>query len=40
VSFGLPIFDKATAEEDNNMQQLWANLLANALNPNYLGQYY
>jgi hypothetical protein len=35
VSFGLPIFEKATVEEDNNVQQLWANLLANSMDPNY-----
>ncbi len=35
VSFGLPIFEKATVEEDNNIQQLWANLLANSMDPNY-----
>ena len=38
VSFGLPIFEKATVEEDDNMQQLWANLLTNAMDPNYKGQ--
>src|SRR5436190_8103367 len=27
VSFGLPIFEKATVEESDEMQQLWANLL-------------
>ena len=38
VSFGLPIFEKATVEEDDNIQQLWANLLTNAMDPNYKGQ--
>lgn len=38
VSFGLPIIEKATIEDDDNMQQLWANLLANALDPNYISK--
>jgi hypothetical protein len=38
VSFGLPIFEKATVEENDDMQQLWANLLTNALDPNYTGK--
>jgi hypothetical protein len=37
VSFGLPIFEKATVEEDEGLQQLWANLLANALDPKFGG---
>jgi hypothetical protein len=28
---GLPIFEKATVEENDDLQQLWANLLTNAL---------
>jgi hypothetical protein len=38
VSFGLPIFERATIEEDDNLQQLWANLLANSLDPKYGGK--
>ena len=38
VSFGLPIFEKATVEENDNMQQLWANLLTNAMDPKYTGK--
>jgi hypothetical protein len=38
VSFGLPIFEKATVEENDDIQQLWANLLTNALDPKYTGK--
>ena len=38
VSFGLPILEKATVEENDEMQQLWANLLTNAMDPRYSGK--
>src|SRR4051794_16792901 len=38
VSFGFPIIEKATIEEDDNLQQLWANLLANSADPKYTGK--
>ena len=37
VSFGLPILEKATVEENDDLQKLWANLLTNALDPKYTG---
>lgn len=33
LKLGLPIIEKASLEEDSSLQELWANLLANALNP-------
>lgn len=35
LKLGLPIIEKASLEEDPSLQELWANLLANALNPNH-----
>lgn len=35
LKLGLPIIEKASLEEDPILQKLWANLLANALNPNH-----
>ena len=35
LKLGLPIIEKASLEEDPTLQELWANLLANALNPNH-----
>ena len=35
VSFGLPIIEKATVEEDPVLQEKWANLLANARDATY-----
>lgn len=33
LKLGLPIIEKSSLEEDPTLQELWANLLANALNP-------
>lgn len=33
--FALPVLEGASLEEDDNLQQLWANLMANALDPNF-----
>ena len=33
VSFGVPLIEAAILEENEDLQQLWANLLANALDP-------
>jgi hypothetical protein len=38
VSFGLPILEKATVEEDDDLQGRWANLLTNAMDPKYSGK--
>lgn len=38
VSFGLPVLEKASIEEDDGLQQLWANLLANSMDPKYEGK--
>jgi hypothetical protein len=38
VSFGLPVFEKASIEEDDDLQRLWANLLTNAMDPAYRGK--
>ena len=35
LKLGLPFIEKASLEEDPTLQELWANLLANALNPNH-----
>ena len=35
LKLGLPLIEKASLEEDPTLQELWANLLANALNPNH-----
>lgn len=35
LKLGLPIIEKASLEEDPTLQELWANLLANALNPEH-----
>lgn len=34
----LPIIENASLEEDDELQDLWANLLATAVDPNYNGQ--
>ncbi len=34
----LPIIENASLEEDDELQDLWANLLASAVDPNYNGQ--
>lgn len=34
LKLGLPWIEWASLEEDTSLQELWANLLANALNPN------
>lgn len=35
VSFGLPIIEKASVEEDENLSEKWANLLTNAADATY-----
>jgi Abortive infection alpha len=37
VSFGLPILEKASVEEDESLHDKWANLLSNAMDPSYQG---
>lgn len=37
VSFGLPLLEKASLEDSDELHDLWANLLANAADPNYDG---
>lgn len=37
ATFSVPIIEKATIEEDDDLHSLWANLLTNALDPNYEG---
>lgn len=38
LKLGLPIIENASLEEDPSLQELWANLLANALNPDHQEQ--
>jgi Abortive infection alpha len=38
VSFGLPILEKASVEENETLHDKWANLLSNAMDPSYKGQ--
>lgn len=35
LKFALPILENASLEEDNDLQKLWANLMANAMDPNF-----
>jgi hypothetical protein len=35
VAFGLPILEKATIEDDETLEEKWANLLANAMDATY-----
>ena len=35
LKLGVPWVENASLEEDPSLQELWANLLANALNPNF-----
>jgi Abortive infection alpha len=37
VSFGLPILEKASVEENETLHDKWANLLSNAMDPSYQG---
>lgn len=37
VNFGLPILEKASVEDDETLQDKWAALLANAMDPTYVG---
>tara|TARA_R100000322_G_scaffold167388_2_gene135195 strand:- start:23593 stop:24300 length:708 start_codon:yes stop_codon:yes gene_type:complete len=37
ISFGLPLIEKATIEDDEDLHTKWANLLANAMDPTYKG---
>jgi len=34
----LPIFEEGSLEEDENLQKLWSQLLANAMDPNFNGE--
>jgi hypothetical protein len=36
--FALPIIENASLEEDDELQDLWANLLASAVDPNFKGE--
>lgn len=35
VNIGLPLIEKASVEENDDLHTLWSNLLANALDPSY-----
>lgn len=38
VNIGLPLLEKASMEENENLHDLWSNLLTNAADPNYDGE--
>ncbi|MCK9224800.1 MAG: DUF4393 domain-containing protein [Candidatus Muirbacterium halophilum] len=35
LKLALPLIDNASLEEDQNLQNLWSNLIANAMDPNF-----
>ena len=35
IKIGIPILENASLEEDNSLQELWANLMTKALDPNF-----
>ncbi len=37
INFGLPLLEKATIEQESDLQDKWASLLANAMNPQCAG---